>query len=199
MKNLLPHLQFFAFNFHFSLFTFHFSLKYRNFEPAFAQQKPIHAMNNVPKTSTNRRVTTKQPDIRYQRSITLPNDVQTIPQLARFSDTVCEAAGLDMEMCMKMNLAIEEAVVNVMNYAYPKGVEGTVSIDATISDEGLKFVISDSGKPFDPTARAEVDTTLPADKRGIGGLGIHLFRQIMDQTSYEYINGRNVLSLLKKL
>jgi sigma-B regulation protein RsbU (phosphoserine phosphatase) len=140
-----------------------------------------------------------QAHVRYQRSITLPNDIQTIPKLADFTDTVCEAAGLDMEMCMKINLAIEEAVVNVMNYAYPAGVKGTVSIDATISDEGLKFAISDSGKPFDPTAKAEVDTTLSAEERGIGGLGIHLIRQIMDSINYEYVEGRNVLSLLKKL
>lgn len=141
----------------------------------------------------------QQADIRYQRSITLPNDVQTIPKLAAFTDTVCEAAGFDMEMSMKMNLAIEEAVVNVMNYAYPEGVKGAVSVDAKISDKGLMFVISDNGTPFDPTAKAEVDTTLSAEERGIGGLGIHLIRQIMDSINYEYVDGRNVLSLLKKL
>ena len=141
----------------------------------------------------------KQPDIHYQRSITLPNDVQTISKLAGFTDIVCEAAGLDMATCMKLNLAIEEAVVNVMNYAYPPGIKGTVSIDATISDKGLMFVISDNGTPFDPTAKAEVDTTLSAEERGIGGLGIHLIRQIMDSINYEYIDGRNVLKLLKKL
>ena len=141
----------------------------------------------------------QKPNIRYQRSITLPNDVQTIPKLAEFTDTVCEAAEFDMGTSMKMNLAIEEAVVNVMNYAYPKGTKGTVSIDATISDEGLKFIISDNGKPFDPTAKAEVDTSLSAEERGIGGLGIHLIRQIMDSINYEYVDGRNVLTLLKRL
>ena len=139
----------------------------------------------------------QQPDIYYQRSLTLPNDVQTIPKLSGFVETVCEASNLDMDTCMQMNLAIEEAVVNVMNYAYPKGVKGMVNIDATISSKGLKFVISDNGKPFDPTAKAEVDTSLSAEERGIGGLGIHLIRQIMDSINYEYIDGRNVLTLLK--
>ena len=139
----------------------------------------------------------QQPDIYYQRSLTLPNDVQTIPKLSGFVETVCEASNLDMDTCMQMNLAIEEAVVNVMNYAYPKGVKGMVNIDATISSKGLKFVISDNGKPFDPTAKAEVDTSLSAEERGIGGLGIHLIRQIMDGINYEYIDGRNVLTLLK--
>ena len=141
----------------------------------------------------------QQPDIRYQRSITLPNDVQTIPKLSDFVDTVCEAAGFDMSLSMQMNLALEEAVVNVMNYAYPKGTKGMVSIDATLTDKGLKFVISDNGKPFDPTAKAEVDTTLSAEERSIGGLGIHLIRKIMDSVNYEYVEGRNVLTLVKKV
>ena len=141
----------------------------------------------------------QQPHVRYQRSLTLPNDVQTIQLLNEFVDNVCEAAGFDISECMRMNLAIEEAVVNVMNYAYPKGVKGMVNIDATISDKGLKFVISDNGTPFDPTAKEEVDTTLSAEERGIGGLGIHLIRQIMDSINYEHIDGRNVLTLLKRI
>ena len=140
-----------------------------------------------------------QADIKYQRSLTLPNDVQTVPQLAEFVDIVCEAVGFDMGTTMKMNLAIEEAVVNVMNYAYPAGVKGTVNIDAKASSEWVKFIISDSGAPFDPTAKAEVDTTLSVEDRGIGGLGIHLVRQIMDSINYERIDGRNVLTLRKNL
>ena len=140
-----------------------------------------------------------QADIRYQRSLTLPNDVQAVPKLAEFVDIVCETVGFDMGTAMKMNLAIEEAVVNVMNYAYPAGVKGTVNIDAKASAEWVKFIISDSGAPFDPTAKAEVDTTLSAEERGIGGLGIHLIRQIMDSINYEWEDGRNVLTLIKKL
>ena len=140
-----------------------------------------------------------QADIKYQRSLTLPNDVQAVPKLAEFVDIVCETVGFDMGTAMKMNLAIEEAVVNVMNYAYPADVKGTVNIDAKASAEWVKFIISDSGAPFDPTAKAEVDTTLSAEERGIGGLGIHLIRQIMDSINYEREDGRNVLTLIKKL
>jgi sigma-B regulation protein RsbU (phosphoserine phosphatase) len=86
-----------------------------------------------------------------------------------------------------------------MNYAYPAGEKGDVDIEAMINDEYLVFVISDSGTPFDPTAKAEVDTTLSAEERGIGGLGIHLIRQIMDTINYERVEGKNVLTLRKKL
>jgi len=140
-----------------------------------------------------------QTDIKYQSSLTLPNDVQTIPQLAEFVDTVSEAVGLDMGTTMQMNLAMEEAVVNVMNYAYPADVKGTVDIEAKAGDGWLQFIISDSGTAFDPTAKGEVDTTLSAEERGIGGLGIHLIRQIMDSIDYERKDDRNVLTLTKKV
>ena len=143
-------------------------------------------------------LTDNQPNVRYQRQITLPNDVQEVPQLNVFVDEVCEQADFDMSTTLKLNLAIEEAVVNVMNYAYPNG-KGDVDIDAQINDEHLKFVISDSGTPFDPTVKAEVDTTLSAEQRSIGGLGIHLIRQIMDTINYERVDNKNLLTLSKNI
>ena len=137
--------------------------------------------------------------MQFQRHITLPNDVQATTELGMFVDEVCENVGFDMSTTLKLNLAIEEAVVNVMNYAYPAGTKGDVDIDAEANDELLKFVISDSGTPFDPTTKGEVDTTLSAEERGIGGLGIHLIRQIMDTINYERVDGKNVLTLSKKL
>ena len=137
--------------------------------------------------------------MQYQSHITLPNDVQATTELGMFIDEVCENVGFDMSTTFKLNLAIEEAVVNVMSYAYPAGTKGDVDIDAEADDEQLKFVISDSGTPFDPTQKGEVDTTLSAEERGIGGLGIHLIRQIMDTINYERVDGKNVLTLRKKL
>jgi sigma-B regulation protein RsbU (phosphoserine phosphatase) len=133
------------------------------------------------------------------RSITLPNDVGEVPRLATFVDEVCETLGIDGATTMQMNLALEEAVVNVMNYAYPPGTPGEVVVEAHANDVRLKFIISDSGVPFDPTAKGEVDTTLSVEERGIGGLGIHLVRQIMDSMNYERVDGRNILTLRKKL
>ena len=89
--------------------------------------------------------------------------------------------------------------VNVMNYAYPAGTTGYVNISASVNAARLKITISDNGVPFDPTAKAEVDTTLSVEERGIGGLGIHLIRQIMDSINYEHVDGKNVLTLRKKL
>ena len=134
-----------------------------------------------------------------KKNLILPNDVQEVPKLAAFVDEVCEAVGMDMSTTMQMNLAIEEAVVNVMEYAYPAGTKGEVRIEATMHDTYVEFIITDDGKPFNPTEKGDVDTTLSAEERSIGGLGIMLVKHYMDDTIYKYVDGQNVLTLRKNL
>jgi len=141
----------------------------------------------------------QQRDVKLRKVIVLPNDTQEVPRLAAFVDEVCEVVGFDATVTMQMNLAIEEAVVNVMEYAYPPGTRGDVTVEAVSNDVRLKFTIIDNGSPFDPTAKADVDTALSAEERPIGGLGIHLVRQLMDSINYERIDGQNILTLRKKL
>ena len=136
---------------------------------------------------------------RLDRSLKLTNDLDEVHQLAAFVDEVCETTGLDMSLTMSLNLAIEEAVVNVIDYAYPAGTKGDILIEARANEQYLKIVINDWGTPFDPTAKGDVDTTLSAEERPIGGLGIHLVRQIMDSINYERTDGKNVLTLRKKI
>ena len=133
------------------------------------------------------------------KNLTLPNDVQEVPRLAAFVEDICEVAGIDMGTTMKMNLAIEEAVVNVMNYAYPSGTKGEVRIEASVHEDYVEFVISDDGKPFNPTEVKDADTTLSVEERNIGGLGIFLVKHYMDKVKYKYVDGQNVLTLRKNL
>lgn len=134
-----------------------------------------------------------------ERCLTLPNDIETIPQLNEFIDTIADEVGLDMSFTMSLNLALEEAVVNVMTYAYPEGTIGYVNIEIKTDGKQFTCILSDSGTPFDPTQNPEADTTLSAEERPIGGLGIHLIRQIMDTVTYKYIDNNNVLTLTKKM
>ena len=140
----------------------------------------------------------QQSDVQMRKSIVLPNDTQEVPRLNAFVEDVCQAVGFDEMDTMQMQLAVEEAVVNVMTYAYAPGQSGDVTIEAASNDIRLKFTIIDSGAPFDPTVQGEVDTTLSASERRIGGLGIHIMRQIMDSINYERIDNLNVLTLRKK-
>lgn len=138
-------------------------------------------------------------EVNLERHITLDNDLEAIPKLNVFVDEIAEELEFDMSTTMKLNLALEEAVANIINYAYPKGTHGKVEIDALSNDVRLKFVITDEGVPFDPTTRKEIDTTLPVEERPIGGLGILLVRNLMDSINYERVNGKNILTLRKKL
>ncbi len=134
-----------------------------------------------------------------KKRLVLPNDIETIPQLNEFIDLVAEEVGLDMSLTMSLNLAMEEAVVNVMDYAYPDGQKGNVGIEVTADQEWMTFVITDTGIAFDPTTKEDADTTLSAEERPIGGLGIFLVRQLMDGINYKREGNKNVLTLRKKL
>lgn len=131
-------------------------------------------------------------DIVTRDSIVMRNDIQQIPTLAEW----VEGLGIPEVLNMTLNLALEEAVTNVMLYAYPDK-SGTVLIKSEKSAAQIKFEISDSGIPFDPTQQKEADITLSAEERAIGGLGIHLVRQIMDEISYERKDDKNILTIIK--
>ena len=138
--------------------------------------------------------------IRYQiPALVMRNDIQQIPTLAEW----VEALNIPFELNMPVNLALEEAVSNVMLYAYPKTESGMVIVEfARTKDENgenIIFTISDSGIPFDPTQQKEADITLSAEERAIGGLGIHLVRQLMDQLIYRREEDKNILTLIKAL
>ena len=141
----------------------------------------------------------QQSDVQMRKKIVLSNDTQEVPQLNAFVEEVCQTVEFDKIVTMQVKVAVEEAVVNVMNYAYPPEQRGDVTIEAASNDIRLKFTIIDSGKPFDPTVQSEVDTSLSAKERKIGGLGIHIMRQNMDSINYERMDNLNVLTLRKKL
>ena len=130
-------------------------------------------------------------------SISLLNDVSQVVPLNNFVKSVCERVGMDEKSSRNVRLAVEEAVVNVINYAYPLGSQGTISVEARSNGRSLKFVISDTGVAFDPTEASHTDTTLSAEERPIGGMGILLVREMMDSINYERVNGRNILTLIK--
>ena len=127
------------------------------------------------------------------------NDIKQVSQLEGWLETVSRELECPESLIPSLNLALEEAVTNVILYAYPKGIYGPVELDALREGNSLKFVLSDSGKPFDPTARPDADVNASLEDRQIGGLGIHLVRSIMDAVSYEYRDGRNILTMTKNI
>ena len=129
--------------------------------------------------------------------ITLQNDVSQVKALNSFVKESLRQLGVARSLANKLRLAVEEAVVNVMEYAYPSGITGDINVRLTSNGKRVKFIITDSGVSFNPTEAATADTTLTAEERPVGGLGILLVRNLMDSINYERIDGKNVLTLRK--
>ena len=132
-------------------------------------------------------------------TLTLPCDTARIPELGDFIKSVSGRLGLKAHDAAKVRLAVEEIVVNVMTYAFPDGAEGEVNVTARSDRHSLRFIIRDRGIAFDPTEVAPADTTVPAEERVPGGLGILLARELADSVNYERIDGENILTLNKSL
>ena len=98
----------------------------------------------------------------------------------------------------QIDLAVEEIYINIASYAYPDS-EGNAEI--ILSENNGEFVMTfiDEGVPYDPHAKPDPDTTLSASERQIGGLGIFLVKKIMDSVTYKYEDGKNILTMSKKL
>jgi anti-sigma regulatory factor (Ser/Thr protein kinase) len=101
---------------------------------------------------------------------------------------------------MHLNLAIEEAVSNIILHAYKNYPENEqIEITATLNEDKLVFTITDYGDEFDPTKIENPDITLSTEERPLGGLGIFLIKQLMDEMEYKRANGKNVLIMSKKI
>ncbi len=98
-------------------------------------------------------------------------------------------------------LAIEEIFVNISKYAYPSGVEGFVWIEMTYTEEIREVIIifEDYGVPFDPTVRKKPNLKIPYKDKKIGGLGIHMVKNLMDCMTYKHLGNKNYLKIGKKL
>ena len=135
----------------------------------------------------------------WEESIVLRNDLGQVKELNGFVKSVTGRLGIGKDEAARIRLAVEEVVVNVIEYAYPEGHDGEVQVDARPDGRSLVFTVTDSGRPFDPTKVPAPDTGQPAELRTPGGLGIFIARELMDSIEYARRDGKNVLTLRKDL
>ena len=111
-----------------------------------------------------------------------------------------EIAACPKNTQLQLRLAVEEVFVNIASYAYDPSI-GPAEVRCEVLDDPLRVVIQflDHGKPFDPLAKEDADTSEEGLMNRIGGLGILLVKETMDEVSYSYEEGKNILTILKKL
>ena len=134
------------------------------------------------------------------KKITIEAKRENLDKVLAFVDEQLDAADCDMRTQMQLDIAVEEIFVNIASYAYAPEI-GNVVIGMQVHTENrmAEITFADSGIPYNPLEREDPDITLSAEDREIGGLGIFMVKKTMDEMRYDYRNGQNVLTIMKKL
>jgi anti-sigma regulatory factor (Ser/Thr protein kinase) len=124
---------------------------------------------------------------------------ENLPQVLEFVEGCLEEADCPMKSMMQISIAVEEVFVNIASYAYSPEIGDVVINVETDPDSALiRITLEDRGVPYDPLIREDPDVTLSAEERQIGGLGVYMVKQSMDNVTYEFKDGKNILTLEKK-
>ena len=123
-----------------------------------------------------------------------------IKAVTDFVNEQLEALDCPMKAQMQIDIAIDELFGNIAHYAYnPEIGKATVRVEVIEDPLAVTITFIDNGVPYDPLAKADPDTTLSAEEREIGGLGIYMVKKSMDEITYEYKDGQNILTIKKNL
>jgi anti-sigma regulatory factor (Ser/Thr protein kinase) len=125
------------------------------------------------------------------------NRIEELKKVSDFVEQTGKQLHLAPELVPNLNLALEEAVANIIQHGKQKSANEPIKIVCAHDNGKLTFTITDNGEAFDPTSIADADITLTAEKRPIGKLGIFLIKQIMNEITYQREHGKNILTMTK--
>ena len=134
-----------------------------------------------------------------RKEIKLKNQVGELTRVNQFIEEIGEELGLDMELQMNLNLVMEEMVSNVIFYPYPQGKTADIELVAESDGKELTFVLSDRGKEFDPTMKEDANPDINPIDRDLGGMGIFIVKNIMNEVTYQRLEGKNLLTMTKTI
>lgn len=134
------------------------------------------------------------------KELTIDASLENIEKVTAFVNEQLESLDCPIKAQMQIDIAIDELFGNIAHYAYDPET-GPATIRVEVQEEPLSVVITfiDNGEPYDPLAREDPDTSLSAEERQIGGLGIYMVKKSMDEITYAYQNGHNILTIKKSL
>ena len=133
------------------------------------------------------------------RTLTLKTDLAEIHRLTETVHMFGEDAGLDDEMMFDVNLVLEEVVTNIVSYGYDDDDAHEITVSIGSDGDVLTLRVEDDGHPFNPLEVPLPDISKPLEEREVGGLGIFFVRELMDDVVYERAEGKNILTMKKKL
>ena len=134
------------------------------------------------------------------KELNIASTVENIETVTDFVNEQLEDLDCPMKAQMQIDIAIDEIFGNIAHYAYHPGVgEATVRVEVIEDPHAVEITFVDKGVPYDPLAKADPDTTLSAEEREIGGLGIYMVKKSMDGMAYEYVDGQNILKVRKNI
>ena len=134
------------------------------------------------------------------KELTIAAEIENIEAVTDFVNEQLEALDCPMKAQMQIDIAIDELFSNIAHYAYnPEIGQATVRVEVIKDPLAVTITFIDNGVPYDPLAKADPDTTLSAEEREIGGLGIYMVKKSMDDITYEYKAGQNILTIKKNL
>lgn len=132
-------------------------------------------------------------------TLRIPNTFDALTTAAEETTRFLEENSASPDAVFAANLAIEELVTNIVKYGYDDSAAHEIVIALSVLNNELRIEISDDGHEFNPFDQPEPDTTLPAEERPIGGLGIHFVRNMLDDCAYCRTDGKNIVTLSKKI
>ena len=132
--------------------------------------------------------------------INVKASLENLQEVIAFVDGFVEELGASMKAQMQIDVAVEEIFVNIASYAYaPDTGDAVISVETDTEKKQVLITFKDSGVPYNPLEKEDPDVTLSAEERGIGGLGIFMVKKSMDDMRYEYKDGQNIVTIMKKL
>ena len=129
------------------------------------------------------------------KKVNLVPTLDKLPEAVAFFEDTLSGADVPMKVIARVNVAVDEIFSNIARYSGAT----SVTLGCALADGRVTLRFSDNGRPYDPTGKPDPDTTLSAEERDIGGLGIFMVKKTMDDVSYEYTDGLNILTLVKEL
>ena len=134
------------------------------------------------------------------KELTIEATVENIETVTDFVNEQLETLDCPMKAQIQIDIAIDELFGNIAHYAYNPEI-GQATVRVEVIEDPLSVIITfiDNGVPYDPLAKTDPDTTLSAEERDIGGLGIYMVKKSMDDITYEYKDGQNILTIKKSL